>query len=64
MGNPGLREAQKIAEFAVLGLGELAINLMRTTDESFGLITINENYLPRFLEVVRNSDAARRLTSV
>ena len=64
IGNPGLREAREIAEFPVLGLGETSINVMRTMGESFGLITINEKYRPRLLDVVRDADAERRLAGV
>ena len=64
IGNPGLREAREIAEFPVLGLGETSINVMRTMGESFGLITINEKYRPRLLDVVQYSDAKRRLAGI
>ena len=64
IGNPGLLEAREIAEFPVLGLGETSINVMRTMGESFGLITINEKYRPRLLDVVRDADAERRLAGM
>lgn len=64
IGNPGLLEAREIADFPVLGLGEASINVMRTMGESFGLITINEKYKPRLVDMIRHADAERRLTGM
>ena len=62
--NPGLLEAREIAEFPILGLGETSIGVMRTMGERFGLITINEKYRPRLEDVIRHSDAGRRLVGM
>lgn len=64
IGDPGLREAREISAFPVLGLGETSMNVMRTMGESFGLVTINEKYRPRLMDMVRHSNADERLVGM
>ncbi|MFL2542018.1 MAG: hypothetical protein ACJ0UT_08630 [Candidatus Latescibacterota bacterium] len=62
--NPDLLEARETGEFPVLDLGETPIGVMRTMGERFGLITINQKYRLRLEDVIRHSDAGRRLVGI
>jgi len=64
IGDPGLREAREIADFPVLGLGQNSMNVMRTMGERFGLVTINEKYRSRLLDMVQYADAEERLVGM
>ena len=64
IGDPGLREAREIADFPVLGLGQNSMNVMRTMGERFGLVTINEKYRSRLLDMVQYADAEDRLVGM
>ena len=62
--DPGLTEVRELLDIPVIGMGEMSMHIACMTGRSFGIITLNEKYIPRILHNVRSYALEGRLAAV